>query len=140
MKNLIKTAFLLLAVALPQTANAQDIHGDVNGDREVNIADVNAVIDVILSNGSNAAADVNSDGEISVADVNVLIDIILGSYMEPEQHEWVDLGLPSGTLWATCNVGADAPEEYGGHFAWGETETKDFYAWTTYKWWQLWHD
>ena len=134
MRKLLFTLFLLLAVALPQTANAQDIHGDVNGDREVNIADVNAVIDVILGNGSNAAADVNSDGEISVADVNVLIDIILGSDMEPEQHEWVDLGLPSGTLWATCNVGADAPEEYGGHFAWGETETKDFYAWTTYKW------
>ena len=134
MRKLLFTLFLLLAVALPPVANAQDIHGDVNGDREVNIADVNAVIDVILGNGSNTAADVNSDGEISVADVNVLIDIILGSDMEPEQHEWVDLGLPSGTLWATCNVGADAPEEYGGHFAWGETETKDFYAWTTYKW------
>ncbi|MEE1309027.1 MAG: hypothetical protein UHJ41_02885 [Bacteroidaceae bacterium] len=30
-----------------------------------------------------------------------------------EEHEWVDLGLPSGTLWATCNVGASSPEEYG---------------------------
>lgn len=37
-------------------------------------------------------------------------------------YEYVDLGLPSGTLWATCNVGADAPEEYGDYFAWGETE------------------
>ena len=36
-------------------------------------------------------------------------------------HEYVDLGLPSGLLWATCNVGADSPEEYGDYFAWGET-------------------
>ena len=51
-----------------------------------------------------------------------------------EQHEWVDLGLPSGTLWATCNVGASAPEECGDYFAWGETEPKDMYDWSTYKW------
>ena len=37
-------------------------------------------------------------------------------------HEYVDLGLPSGTLWATCNVGATKPEEYGLYFAWGETK------------------
>jgi len=36
-------------------------------------------------------------------------------------HEWVDLGLPSGTLWATCNIGANAPEDFGDYFAWGET-------------------
>ena len=48
-------------------------------------------------------------------------------------HEYVDLGLPSGTLWATCNVGATMPEEYGDYFAWGETETKETYNWTSYK-------
>ena len=37
-------------------------------------------------------------------------------------HEFVDLGLPSGTLWATCNVGATSPEQRGLYFAWGETE------------------
>ena len=42
-------------------------------------------------------------------------------------HEYVDLGLPSGTLWATCNVGAKSPEEYGDYFAWGETSTKSIY-------------
>ena len=47
-------------------------------------------------------------------------------------HEWVDLGLPSGTLWATCNVGADTPEEYGYYFAWGETKSKDDYSWDNY--------
>ena len=51
-----------------------------------------------------------------------------------QEHEWVDLGLPSGTLWATCNVGANSPEEYGDYFAWGETEPKDYYDWSNYKW------
>ncbi len=49
-------------------------------------------------------------------------------------HEYVDLGLPSGTLWATCNVGANSPEECGDYFAWGETEPKSTYSWSTYKW------
>ncbi|MDO4956875.1 MAG: hypothetical protein Q4E60_07660 [Bacteroidales bacterium] len=44
-------------------------------------------------------------------------------------HEWVDLGLPSGTKWATCNVGANKPEEFGGYYAWGETSTKSNYDW-----------
>ena len=50
------------------------------------------------------------------------------------EHRYVDLGLPSGTLWATCNVGASRPEESGDYFAWGETEPKDVYDWSTYKW------
>jgi uncharacterized protein (TIGR02145 family) len=48
-------------------------------------------------------------------------------------HEFVDLGLPSGLLWATCNVGANAPDEYGDYFAWGETQPKDIYNWSTYQ-------
>ncbi|MGM9783203.1 MAG: hypothetical protein ACI3ZV_06920 [Paludibacteraceae bacterium] len=47
-------------------------------------------------------------------------------------HEWVDLGL--SVKWATCNVGATKPEEYGDYYAWGETETKTTYNWSTYKW------
>ena len=46
----------------------------------------------------------------------------------------VDLGLPSGTLWADRNVGADSPEDYGDYFAWGETSPKSTYNWSTYKW------
>lgn len=42
-------------------------------------------------------------------------------------HEWVDLGLPSGTRWATYNVGAGSPDEFGYYYAWGETEPKDEY-------------
>ena len=46
---------------------------------------------------------------------------------------WVDLGLPSGLLWAECNLGATKPEEYGDYYAWGETDTKEVYTWETYK-------
>ena len=48
------------------------------------------------------------------------------------EHESVDLGL--SVKWATCNVGADTPEEYGNYFAWGETLPKSNYDWSTYKW------
>ena len=47
-------------------------------------------------------------------------------------HEYVDLGL--SVKWATCNVGASKPEEYGDYFAWGETTPKSTYDWSTYKW------
>ena len=53
-------------------------------------------------------------------------------------HEYVDLGLPSGLKWATCNVGANAPEEYGYYFAWGEVEPKTTYDWSTYKYGTNW--
>lgn len=49
-------------------------------------------------------------------------------------HEYVNLGLPSGTLWASCNIGAETKEQAGSHFAWGETNTKDVYNWNTYAW------
>ena len=50
-------------------------------------------------------------------------------------HGWVDLGLPSGTLWATCNIGADKPEDFGDYFAWGETkpQSSNTNDWSTYK-------
>ncbi|MBQ6080216.1 MAG: hypothetical protein IJK93_08065 [Muribaculaceae bacterium] len=49
-------------------------------------------------------------------------------------HEYVDLGLSSGTMWATMNVGASCPEDYGDYFAWGETTPKEIYNWDTYQW------
>ena len=59
------------------------IKGDVNGDGEVNVADVNAVMDIILAgyadDNTTARADVNGDGEVNIADVNAVIDLILAS-------------------------------------------------------------
>lgn len=48
-------------------------------------------------------------------------------------YDYVDLGLPSGTLWATYNVGASSPYEYGDYFAWGEVEPRDYFTWDNYK-------
>ena len=45
-------------------------------------------------------------------------------------YQWVDMGLPSGLLWASCNIGAENPEEFGDYFAWGEVEPLD----ENYKW------
>lgn len=60
---------------------------------------------------------------------------------EPVQHEWVDLDLPSRTLWATCNVGAEKPEDYGDYFGWGETVGynggRTTFDWSTYKYWSV---
>lgn len=52
----------------------------------------------------------------------------------PDSHHphLIDLGLPSGTKWACCNVGASKPEDYGGYFAWGETTEKSYYDWSNY--------
>lgn len=58
------------------------------------------------------------------------------SYLKcPDEHHphMIDLGLPSGTKWACCNVGADKPEAYGGYYAWGETEEKTVYNDITYQ-------
>ena len=70
--------------------------------------------------------------EYSIEQVDSIV-FVEGTADIPDAHEYVDLGLPSGTLWATCNVGANSPEEYGDHFAWGETEPKSDYSWSTYK-------
>lgn len=50
----------------------------------------------------------------------------------PDCMEAVDLGL--SVKWATCNVGAKSPDDFGDYFAWGETEQKKIYNWSTYKW------
>lgn len=56
-----------------------------------------------------------------------------GESGDDDEFTYVDLGLPSGILWAECNVGATVPEEFGSYFAWGETQPKDYYDWNTYK-------
>ncbi len=54
--------------------------------------------------------------------------------IEEQEHEWVDLDLPSGDLWAIYNIGATKPEEYGEYYAWGEIETKEEYTTATSLW------
>ena len=89
---------------------------------------------------SSPRGDMDNDGVVSVSDVMELVGIILNgdaaqSYFTcPDNHHphVIDLGLPSGTKWSCCNVGADTPEGYGGYYAWGETEEKSTYSWSNY--------
>ena len=62
----------------------------------------------------------------------IILSVMFMALTATAQHEYVDLGLPSGTLWATCNIGADSPEEIGDFFAWGETAPKSLYNSSTY--------
>ena len=62
-----------------RTQQEPSVPGDVNHDGEVNIADINAALDIILNGSNDYSADVNNDNEINVADINAVIDIILGS-------------------------------------------------------------
>ena len=130
---------VLLLLSVSFTAHAEGYpRGDVDRDGSVNISDVTCLIDNLLK--GVAYGDVDQDGVVGIADVTSLIDYLLkGTWPDdpvtpPDDHEWVDLGLPSGTLWATMNVGATAPEEYGDYFAWGETAPKEVYNRNTYMW------
>ncbi len=133
-----------MLMLLPLNGYAQQtVRGDVNGSGVVDIDDVNAVINVMLDRVEpTAGTDVNGDGLVDIDDLNVVINVILGkdSGGSHDQGDWVDLGLPGGTLWATRNIGADKPEDYGDYFAWGETTPKAEYHSGTYKWWEKYQD
>ncbi len=91
-------------------------------------------------NGWNTKADGSGqsyvDGETIVTDKPLILYAQWkrdASFGEENGYEWVDLGLPSGLKWATCNVGAYAPENYGTYYAWGETQPRSNYSWSYYK-------
>ena len=84
--------------------------------------------------------DMNHDGVLNITDVMIIIEKILGntpkSYLTcPDNNHphLIDLGLPSGTKWACCNVGSYMPAAFGDYFAWGETEKKSNYSFSTYQ-------
>lgn len=86
------------------------------------------------SGQTSSKSDLNEDGKIDVADLEYLIK----SMNTPgETRPYVDLGLTSGTLWATMNIGAESPEDTGDWFAWGETtghnSGKSEFYWNTCK-------
>ena len=126
-------------MVIPTVANAS-VKGDVDCDGEVKITDVVVLMDYLLTGKASGISLVNADsdfdGRVSITDVTCLIDFLLtGSWCDvTDEHEWVDLCLPSGTLWATYNVGASKPEDCGEYYAWGETEPRDVYDWYNYKW------
>ena len=124
---------------------------DVNSDGSTDISDVVTLVNFILdSSTTNSSYDVNGDGSVDISDVVSLVNTILNgtgtgsddnsqAYLTcPDENHphMIDLGLPSGTKWACCNVGADKPEAFGGYYAWGETEEKDFYDLSTSPYYQ----
>ena len=86
-----------------------------------------SAVAVIVAGCSKPEAPNNGEND------NVQNDSIVAHDDSLNVHDYVDLGLPSGTLWATCNLGADTPEGYGDYFAWGETAPKEAYDWNGYK-------
>ena len=100
-----------------------------------------ALLAGIVTAAEAQVVDVYKNGELvksytNSAEDNYKVVIRKESKTVPDTsaHEMVDLGLPSGLLWATCNVGASTPYEDGDYFAWGETAPKSDYRWSTYKW------
>ena len=117
----MKKLFTLFVLVVVSTAvHAQKYHYDVNGDGMVNITDVTCLVNKILG--------VLNPGEVPP------------SYLacpDTNHPHLIDLGLPSGTLWACCNVdtedlGKQCPSYHGGYYAWGETVVKEEYSWSTY--------
>ena len=79
-----------------------------------------------------AGCEKEDKNSISKSDVNKGIVMIEGR--NGKEFAAVDLGLSSGILWATCNIGASSPEETGNYYAWGEIEPKSYYDAYSYKW------
>ena len=140
MKKIATLLMVLMMMLASFSVGAENLRGDVDQDDRVSIADLTTLIDYLLTGDATGISIVNADTDrdtrVSIADVTTLIGYLLTSEwpQDEQDHEWVDLGLPSGTLWATCNVGANSPEEYGDYFAWGETEAKDYYYFSNTKW------
>ena len=120
--------------------------GDVNKDGKVDISDIVAVINTIAGDPTyKETAKVNDDDKVDISDIVAIINIIASSGSQTETDAAVEAGLcPDthhphiidlgiGVKFACCNVGASAPWENGGYYAWGETEEKDTYNWSTYK-------
>ncbi len=96
-KNILSFLFQFTILAALVTLPARAVtHGDVNGDGEVNIADVNTIINAILSANVSGATDVNGDGEVNIADVNSVINIILNPNPTPPDEGTDPPGLYMG--------------------------------------------
>ena len=106
------------------------------------LAGENAKLDGILDNMTKIveaimAGNTNEkEGWAEIAKQLELLKAAAGIGGSTDKVEYVDLGLPSGNLWATCNLGASAPEAYGDYYAWGEVEPKQEYTYPNHKWYK----
>ena len=106
------------------------------------LAGENAKLDGILDNMTKIveaimAGNTNEkEGWAEIAKQLELLKAAAGIGVSTDKVEYVDLGLPSGNLWAKCNLGASSPEAYGDYYAWGEVEPKQEYTYPNHKWYK----
>ncbi len=129
----IKESETLMVNEKLQTGKEISISTDESGDKIY--VDGNYVgLSPISSNLSFGSHEIKAERDGKTTSKNIEVsqyggdDSVKLSFGEVNGHEYVDLGLPSGLRWATCNVGANKPEEFGDHFAWGETTPKRDYT------------
>ena len=117
-----------------------DIAGGYN---EYEVTSLNTDVVTASLSGSTITLTAVASGETKVTVKDILtmrlleipVKVEIPYYLTcPDDHHphLIDLGLPTGTKWACCNVGADKPEANGEYYAWGETDTKSIYNWNTY--------
>lgn len=108
------------------------------------LAGENAKLDGILDNMSKlveAIKDGNTDEKDGWAEIAKQLEQLkaaagIGGGTTTDKVGYVDLGLPSGNLWAECNLGASSPEAYGDYYAWGEVKPKQEYIYPNHKWYK----
>lgn len=108
------------------------------------LAGENAKLDGILDNMSKlveAIKDGNTDEKEGWAEIAKQLEQLkaaagIGGGTTTDKVGYVDLGLPSGNLWAECNLGVSSPEAYGDYYAWGEVEPKQEYTYPNHKWYK----
>ena len=106
------------------------------------LAGENAKLDGILDNMTKIVEAImagntsEKEGWAEIAKQLELLKAAAGIGGSTDKVEYVDLGLPSGNLWAKCNLGASAPEAYGDYYAWGEVEPKQVYTNSNHKWYK----
>lgn len=106
------------------------------------LAGENAKLNGILDNMTKIVEAIQAgntgekEGWAEIAKQLELLKAAAGIGGSTDKVEYVDLGLPSGNLWATCNLGASSPEAYGDYYAWGEVEPKQLYTYPNHKWYK----
>ena len=106
------------------------------------LAGENTKLDGILDNMAKIVEAIQAgntsekEGWAEIARQLALLKAAAGIGGSTDKVEYVDLGLPSGNLWAKCNLGASAPEAYGDYYAWGEVEPKQEYTKSNHKWYK----
>ena len=106
------------------------------------LAGENAKLDGILDNMTKIVEAIKAgntnekEGWAEIARQLALLKAAAGIGGSTDKVEYVDLGLPSGNLWAKCNLGASSPEAYGDYYAWGEVEPKQEYTKSNHKWYK----